>query len=121
MSEYLWGDCVKTEFFKCARERAEPHVRKYTGSLDPRSARIIFGTGPWPSRFIGINLKGKSKAFFNYPEGNDLICTDMYEKKRRAFHSLWRHFKARTVAIHAEIRRSECRAARTDLCMYWNI
>ena len=58
----------------CARERAEPRVRKYTGSLDPRSARIIFGTGPW---FIGINLKEKTKVF-NYPEGNELICTDMY-------------------------------------------
>ena len=48
---------------RCARERAEPRVRKYTGSLDPRPARIIFfGTGLWPSRFIGINLKGKSKV-----------------------------------------------------------
>ena len=32
----------------CARERAEPRVRKYTGSLDPRSARKISGTGPGP-------------------------------------------------------------------------
>ena len=104
--------------------QSQARVRKYRGSLDPRSARIIFGTGPWPSRFIGNNLKEKSKVFFffNYPEAaNELICTVMYERKRRAFHSPWRHFKARTVAIHAGIRRSECRAARTDHCMYSNL
>ena len=55
---------ICTKEIRCARERAEPRVRKYTGSLDPRPARInfFFGTGLWPSRFIGINLKGKSKV-----------------------------------------------------------
>ena len=53
---------------RSARERAEPRVRKHTGSVDPRSARVIFGTGPWPSRFIGINVKEKSKVF-NLPGG----------------------------------------------------
>ena len=38
-----------------------------------------------------------------------------YERKMRAFHFTWRHF---FLAIHAEIRRSECRAAIAVLCMY---
>ena len=39
----------------------------------------------------------------------------MYERKMRAFQFTWRHF---FMAIHAEIRRSECRAAIAVLCMY---
>ena len=60
--KWKWS-CTYEQLFKCAREGAEPRVRKYTGSLDPRSARKISGSGPWPSRLIGINLEGKSKVF----------------------------------------------------------
>ena len=41
--------------------------------------------------------------------------TKMYERKMRAFQFTWRHF---FIAIHPEIRRSECRAAIAVLCMY---
>ena len=41
--------------------------------------------------------------------------TKMYERKMRAFQFTWRHF---FMAIHAKIRRSECRAAIVVLCMY---
>ena len=74
-----------TSEIKCARERAEPRVRstQVLWIQDLRGKFLGLDLGPYDS--LEFNWKGKSKVS-NYPEGNELICTDMYERKRMAFH-----------------------------------
>ena len=83
-------------------------------------------------RFDSIQVLRKTKFLSSYAESGGFFIyqpripaidpvflmygnTKMYERKMRAFQFTWRHF---FMAIHAEKRRSECRAAIAVLCMY---